>query len=167
MHIKLFFIVERIYVLIVFGGWNSEDISILSIHIHGKLLPCLYITSSQLISHILQMKSGHYNKTFVIICRRGLQTFLFEGHISCYSTVRGPHKLLLNSPRAGHRTKCDCFRKCFCQINKFSFVILFFLVGKMSTRAGWNGFAGRIWPAGRSLVTPDLPQTSGYSRLWK
>ena len=67
---------------------------------------------------------------------RGLQTFLFEGHISCYSTVRGPHKLLPNSPRAGHLTKCDCFRKCFCQINKFSFVIFFFLIGKMSTRAG-------------------------------
>ena len=31
-----------------------------------------------------------------------------------------------------------------------------FLIGKMSTRAGWNGFAGRIWPAGRSLVTPAL-----------
>ena len=26
----------------------------------------------------------------------------------------------------------------------------------MSTRAGWNGFADRIWPAGRSLVTPAL-----------
>ena len=90
--------------------------------------------------------------------KQGLQTFLFEGHISCYSTVRGPHKLLLNSPRAGHFTKCDCFRKCFCQINKFSFVILFFLIGKMSTRAGWNGFAGQIWPAGRSLVTPGLDQ---------
>ena len=28
----------------------------------------------------------------------------------------------------------------------------------MSTRAGWNGFAGRIWPAGRSLETPVLDQ---------
>src|SRR5277367_4688743 len=27
-------------------------------------------------------------------------------------------------------------------------------------RAGWNGPAGRIWPAGRQLSSPDL----GYSR---
>jgi len=26
----------------------------------------------------------------------------------------------------------------------------------MASRAGWNGFAGRIWPAGRSLETPGL-----------
>ena len=28
----------------------------------------------------------------------------------------------------------------------------------MSTRARWNGLAGRIWPAGRSLVTPELDE---------
>jgi len=24
----------------------------------------------------------------------------------------------------------------------------------LASRAGWNGFTGRIWPAGRSLETP-------------
>jgi len=38
-------------------------------------------------------------------------------------------------------------------MNKFSVVSLFFLTGKMSLRAGWNGLMGRIWPAGRSLET--------------
>jgi len=27
---------------------------------------------------------------------------------------------------------------------------------EMPSRAGWNSFAGRIWPAGRSLETPAL-----------
>jgi len=45
---------------------------------------------------------------------------------------------------------------------------LFFLIGKMSTRAGWNGFAGRIWPAGRSLVTPVLHDAfTGFKTLKK
>jgi len=26
----------------------------------------------------------------------------------------------------------------------------------MASRARWNGFTGRIWPAGRSLETPGL-----------
>ena len=32
----------------------------------------------------------------------------------------------------------------------------FFIIDKMASRAGWNDFAGRIWPAGRSLETPAL-----------
>jgi len=32
----------------------------------------------------------------------------------------------------------------------------FFILDKMASQAGWNGFAGRIWPAGRSLETPGL-----------
>ena len=42
-------------------------------------------------------------------------------------------------------------------------IYMFLIIGKMSlrpveiaSRAGWNGFAGRIWPAGRSLETPAL-----------
>jgi len=31
---------------------------------------------------------------------------------------------------------------------------------EMHLRAGWNGFAGRIWPAGRSLETPALYESS-------
>ena len=29
----------------------------------------------------------------------------------------------------------------------------------MASRAGWNDFAGRIWPAGRSLETPAVNHT--------
>ena len=32
----------------------------------------------------------------------------------------------------------------------------FFIIDKMASRAGWNGFAGRIWPADRSLETPAV-----------
>ena len=93
--------------------------------------------------------------------RNRLSPFHFHLHPSFRNTigqgspnffVRGPHKLLLNSPRAGHLTKCDCFRKCFCQINKFSFVILFFLIGKMSSRAGFGPRAVVWWPL---LYTKD------------
>jgi len=38
----------------------------------------------------------------------------------------------------------------------FSWTYYFFIIYKMASRAGWNGFAGRIWPAGRSLETPGL-----------
>jgi len=31
----------------------------------------------------------------------------------------------------------------------------FFIINKMTLRVGWNGFAGRIWPDGRSLETPE------------
>ena len=69
-----------------------------------------------------------------------------RGHISYYSTVRGLD-ILHNVIVSGNVT--------FCQINKF-FFILFFVIGKMSSWAAWNGFAGRIWHAGRSLETPGL-----------
>jgi len=32
----------------------------------------------------------------------------------------------------------------------------------MSPRAGWNGFAGRIWPAGRSLENPAVEERHFY-----
>ena len=35
----------------------------------------------------------------------------------------------------------------------------------MSARAGWNGFAGRIWPAGSSLEAPGLKQSVGLANL--
>jgi len=31
--------------------------------------------------------------------------------------VRGPHEVLLNSPRAGHLTQCDCFGKYYIPLN--------------------------------------------------
>ena len=38
----------------------------------------------------------------------------------------------------------------------YFFNIIFFIIDKMASRAGWNDFAGRIWPAGRSLETAGL-----------
>jgi len=38
----------------------------------------------------------------------------------------------------------------YCQINELPEIYSFFIIDKMSARAGLNGFAGRIWPAGRS-----------------
>ena len=50
-------------------------------------------------------------------------------------------------------------------------ICMFLIIGKISlrpveiaSRAGWNGFAGRIWPAGRSLETPALDQS--VQKLW-
>jgi len=65
--------------------------------------------------------------------------------------VRGPHKLLHNSSRAGHLTECDCFGIC-CILQYQLFVkILFFHCWKMSLRpeemASWAGFGPRavVW----------------------
>jgi len=55
---------------------------------------------------------------------------LSEGHLSYYTTVRGPD-VLRNVIGLGYLT--------FIQINKF-FVNNFFTIDKMSPRAGWNGF---------------------------
>jgi len=79
---------------------------------------------------------------------RGLQTFLSEGHICCYTIVWGP----------GFLRNVIALRKvAFHQIPNFSLTnYYYFIIDKMASRAWWNGFAGRIWPAGRSLETPDL-----------
>ena len=71
---------------------------------------------------------------------QGLQSFSSEGHMSLYTTVWGPD-ILRNVIVSGYVA--------FYQINKLSVNILFF-------HYSWNGFAGRIWPAGGSLETPDL-----------
>jgi len=77
------------------------------------------------------------------ICRIGLLSlvqafpnFFPEGHISDYTTVRGPD-ILRQAVVSGYVT--------FCQISKY-FVNIFFIVDK-------NGFAGRIWTAGCSFET--------------
>ena len=41
--------------------------------------------------------------------------------------------------------------------------ILLLIIDKMSSRAGWKGFADRIWPVGRSLETP----AEGYLQIFK
>ena len=70
--------------------------------------------------------------------------------------VRGSHKLLLNSPRAGYLTYVIVSGNVtFYQIDRFFSVILFFLIGK-------NVFVGRIWPAGRSLETSALNDVTLY-----
>jgi len=38
----------------------------------------------------------------------------------------------------------------------------FFIIGKMCFAVGWNGFAGRIWPAGRNLENPYID----YEEEW-
>ena len=72
---------------------------------------------------------------------RGLQVFLSEGHISCYTTVRGPD-ILCNVIVSGYVA--------FCQINMFSENILGSIIGKMSLHLDENGFTGQIellsWP---------------------
>jgi len=52
----------------------------------------------------------------------------------------------------------------FYQINKCFVSISVFTNDKVSSRAGWNGFAGRIWLAGRSLDTAALEDTSSQQR---
>jgi len=76
------------------------------------------------------------------LCIRGLQTFLSDGQINYYTTVRGLG-ISCNVIVSGYFT--------FCQIKKFFVNMLFFY---------WqNLFAGRIWLVGRSLGAPDLRQS--------
>jgi len=37
-----------------------------------------------------------------------------------------------------------------------SSILYFFIFDKMCSWAGWNDYAGRIWPVGHSLETPDI-----------
>jgi len=75
---------------------------------------------------------------------RGLQTFLPDGYIIYYKTVRGPG-ILRNVIFSVYVT--------FYQINKCFVITLFFRYWENFAAAGWNDFAGRIWSAGRSLAT--------------
>jgi len=74
---------------------------------------------------------------------QGLQTFLYEGHISKYTTVRGPGIL---------QNEIVLKYVAFYQINKI-FVNIYFFIFDTMFLTGWNGFAGRIGPAARSLET--------------
>jgi len=70
-----------------------------------------------------------------------IQTFSSEGHITCYTTVRGPD-ILPNVLGSG----------CYIHLNQQNFrknTLVFFHYCQ-------NGFAGRISPAGRSLESPGL-----------
>jgi len=46
----------------------------------------------------------------------------------------------------------------------FSQIYYFFIVGKMCFEAEWNGFAGRIYPAGRSAENPDIDYVEEWWR---
>jgi len=59
-----------------------------------------------------------------------------------------PHQLLHSSPRVEHLTYCDCFGLCYILPNQKVFRQLIFHYLQ-------NVFAGHIWPAVRSLETPD------------
>ena len=50
-----------------------------------------------------------FSKVFALLFR----TFVPLSQRSPNVFVRGSHKLLHNSPRAGHLTQCDCFEKCY------------------------------------------------------
>jgi len=68
---------------------------------------------------------------------QGFSQFLGEGHINYCTTVQGPDIL--------HSTKSTHFCKYY-----------FFIISKMCFGAGWNSFACRILPAGRSVENPDI-----------
>jgi len=85
---------------------------------------------------------------------QGSPKFLGEDHISYRTTVRG-------------RPTDSCIMCIFgigsiYQNNTFFVNTLFFIIGKMYFASGWNGFAGRIWPAGRSVENPDID----YEEEW-
>ena len=103
---------------------------------------------SPILSHLMDYH------VLCISCSRGLQTLLSEGRISSYTTDWGPDILRIVIV-SGYVT--------FCQTNKF-FVNYFFMIDKMSSRAGWNGVASRMWPAGRSLET--LSCLVGTQPVW-
>jgi len=80
--------------------------------------------------------------------------FLSKGHISVCTTVRGADIL---------RMFLDVLKCTVPNEQFFRKYIIFFVMQKTSlrldeiaSRAGWNDFAGRIWPADRSLETPAL-----------
>jgi len=74
---------------------------------------------------------------------QGFPTFVVRG--------RGPHKLLHNSPRAGHLTCCDCFGICCNPPNQevFRKYSIFSILTKR-LRGPKNGFAG--WFCPRAVV---------------
>jgi len=74
----------------------------------------------------------------------------------------GPHKLLHNSSRARHLVQCDFFGICYILPNQHIFANIFFIIGKMCFAAGWNGFASRICPTGRSAENPGID----YEEEW-
>jgi len=83
-----------------------------------------------------------------------LDLMIFKSFLYPNFLTRGPYKLLQNR----HFPQCDFWGyPTFYQINKCFANTLFFIIDKMSlwpckmvARAGWNCFAVRIWPAGRS-----------------
>jgi len=82
-----------------------------------------------------------------IVLVQGRQTFLPEGRISYFTTVRGPD-ILRNMIASGMLHP---------SISTHALQIYyFFIVDKMSSRAWWSGFSGRMWSAGRSLENPVL-----------
>jgi len=84
--------------------------------------------------------------------RPALLQYFGRDHISYCTTLRA-------SDNMRHVIFSGCVT--FYQISTF-FVKIFFIIGKMRFAAGWNGLAGRIWPAGRSVENPDID----YEEKW-
>ena len=90
------------------------------------------------------------NLVLCILYSISLQPFLSEGNISDFPTVRGSdtsHNVIASGYVA------------FYQINKLFINILFSHYCQNVFAAESNSFAGRIWPAGRSLEIPVLQQS--------
>ena len=90
---------------------------------------------------------------------KGPPNLLSEGHISYYTTVRGPD-ILRNVVVSEYVT--------FYQINKRFVNNPFFHYWHVFA-AGWNNFAGQIWCARRCLENPGVQHARGLlnaSKVW-
>ena len=83
---------------------------------------------------------------------------LVRGYIS-YNTTARRLDILRNEIVSGYDTL-------FHQVSKFFVNIWFVITDKMSSRTGWNGVVGRIWPERRSLETPAVKHWCAYLSLW-
>jgi len=103
--------------------------------------------------HNVLRKSADFG--LLVWCRTRSPNILREGHISYY-TIRRPDFLRIVSVS---------WYVTLYQI-KILFVSIsyFFIIDKMASPAGWNEFAGRSWPAGRSLETPGVEGPQLFSK---
>jgi len=100
---------------------RNDLLGIIANEIHGHPEDCLKCKSAFSYFTISQLCNG-----FGSIPQK-------QGSLNFF--VRGPDKLLLNSPRTGHLTRCDCFGKCYILPNQHVYeTILFFFNGKMYSR---------------------------------
>jgi len=97
-----------------------------------------------------------FRSLLTTVYSRSLQTFI-QGHRSHYTTVRGPDILRTTWLFRDmlHSTKST----------NFSYKYYFFIIDKISSRAGWNAFASRTWSA-RAVVWRPPWSISITDSLW-